>query len=59
MANKEIRCAIINHGIRQYALADKLGMTETALSKKLRKELEPDERERILNAISEMSKGES
>ena len=58
MANKEIRIALVNYGIRQYALADFLGTTETSLSKKLRKELSSDEKERILAAIDKLAKGE-
>ena len=57
MSNKEIRCALVNHGIKQYALADFLGITETTLSRKLRKELPAEEKERILSAIERLAKG--
>ena len=56
MSNKEIRIALVNHGIKQYALADFLGITETTLSKKLRKELLLGEKERILAAIEKLAK---
>lgn len=58
MANKEIRIALVNHGIRQYALADFMGVTETTMSKKLRKELSKEEKEKILAAIDQLAKGE-
>ena len=57
MANKEIRCALVNNGIKQYVLADHLGITETSLSKKLRRELPEEEKERILAAIDRLAKG--
>lgn len=57
MSNKEIRCALVNHGIKQYALADCLGISETSLSKKLRRELPQDEKERILAAIEKLARG--
>lgn len=57
MANKEIRCALVNNGIKQYVLADHLGITETSLSKKLRRELPEEEKERILAAIDRLTKG--
>lgn len=56
MANKEIRIALLTHGIKQYILADVLGITETTLSRKLRKELPPEEKERFLAAIERMIK---
>lgn len=58
MSNKEIRIALVNYGIKQYTLADFLGITETTLSKKLRKELPPEEKERILAAIERLAKEE-
>lgn len=58
MSNKEIRIALVNHGIRQYALAAFLGITETTMSKKLRNELPKDEKERILAAIERLAKEE-
>ena len=58
MANKEIRCALVNNGIKQYVLADYLGITETSLSKKLRRELPEAEKKRILDVIDNLVKGE-
>lgn len=58
MANKEIRISLVNHGIKQYRVAEYLGICETAFSRKLRKELPPEEKERILAAIDRLAKGE-
>lgn len=58
MANTEIRCALIEKGIRHYELADYLGLVDVSLSRKLRKELPPEEKERILAAIERLAKGE-
>ena len=58
MANKVIRCALINSGVKQYQLADKLGIAEATLSRKLRKELPKEEKQKILAAIEELAKGE-
>lgn len=58
MANKEIRCALVNNGIKQYVLADHLGITETSLSKKLRRELPEEEKKRIMGVIERLTKGE-
>lgn len=56
MANKEIRCALVNYGIKQYQLAESLGMVDTALSRKLRKELAQEEKEKILATIERLAK---
>lgn len=58
MANKEIRCALISYGFKQYQLAEELGIAEATLSRKLRKELTPEERDRVLAAIDRLARGE-
>lgn len=58
MANKEIRCALINCGVKQYRLAEAMGIAEATLSRKLRKELTPEERDRVLAAIDRLARGE-
>ena len=40
-------------GLKNYQLAELLGITETSLSRKLRNELPSDEKEKILNVIKE------
>ena len=51
MKNIEIRMALMKAGIKNYQLAELLGITETSLSRKLRNELPEDEKERILAII--------
>lgn len=55
-ANKEIRCAIGARGLRQWQVAEALGLSESALSRKLRKELPEDEKQKILSVIEELGK---
>lgn len=57
-ANKEIRCAAGGFGLRMWQVAEAIGMNESAFSRKLRKELPPEEKERILEAIERLAKGE-
>ena len=54
--NKEITIACIENDVKKYEIADKLGITDTSFSRKLRKELLEDEKQEILEIISEISK---
>ncbi len=54
--NADIRVALITNGIKQYQLAERLGIFDTALSRKLRHELPEDEKSHILAIIDEMAK---
>ena len=56
MANKEIRCAAGGCGIRLWQVADALGMNESAFSRKMRKELSQEEKEKILSIIDKLAK---
>lgn len=56
MENIEIRIACMVAGIKQWQLAKILGLSETHLSRKLRRELPPEEKERVLAAIEKLSK---
>lgn len=49
--NLEIRKALAKNGMRQWELADALGISESTMVKRLRKELPQDEKTRILNII--------
>ncbi len=51
MKNMEIRKKILESGVRQWMIADWLGITETTFSKKLRKELTDEEKGKVLKAI--------
>lgn len=58
MNNLEIRMAIKNARLFNYEIAAELGLSETSFSRKLRKELLPDEKERVLAAINRLAKGD-
>ena len=51
MANVEIRKALRVKRMYHYELAELLGITEYTLSRKLRKELSAEEKEKVLNVI--------
>ena len=50
--NIEIRIAAKEAGIYLWQIADALGIQDSALSRKLRRELPPEDRKKIMNAIS-------
>lgn len=54
MCNVEVRAAFMTAGIKQWQLAKELGYSETYFSKKLRFELPPEEKERVLAAIEKL-----
>lgn len=56
MNNKDIRNAAGGHGIRLWQVAEALGMNESAFSRKLRKELPQEEKEKILDVIEKLAK---
>lgn len=56
MANIDIRCAAGGYGIRLWQVAEAIGMNESAFSRKLRKELPQEEKEKILAAIDKLAK---
>lgn len=52
-ANREVREALQNKGMKQWELADMLGISEFTLTRWLRKELTEDKKELLLKAINE------
>lgn len=56
MENLEIREKAKNSGVRLWQIADKLGINDGNFSRKLRKELSQQDRDRILLIIDELSK---
>lgn len=50
-ANADIRTAAKSRGIRLWQIADKLGINDGNLSRKLRKELPQDEKQAIFKII--------
>ena len=53
MKNIEIKMELLKQNMKQYELADLLGITEFSLSRKLRKELPKEEQEKIVKLIRE------
>ena len=53
MTNKIIRIAMIEHNLKQWELAELLGIDETVLCRKLRKELPEAEQHKIVSIIEE------
>ena len=51
MQNKSIRIALMECNMRQYELAELLGIHDFSLSRKLRHELPEDEQKRIVTLI--------
>lgn len=56
MNNKDIRNAAGGYGIRLWQVAEEIGMNESAFSRKLRKELPNEDKEKILSAIEKLAK---
>lgn len=54
MANLDIRTAIKRSRIFHYEIAEALGISESALSKWLRTEMEPDKKEKVMQAIEHL-----
>lgn len=55
VTNKQIRDAARDAGIRLWQVAERLGINDGNFSRKLRRELPPSEREKVLNIIQELS----
>ena len=55
MNNKEIRNAAGGYGLKLWEVAEASGMNESAFSRKIRKELPQEEKQRILEAIDRLA----
>lgn len=55
MNNKEIRNAAGGYGLKLWQVAEAIGMNESAFSRKLRRELPQEEKQRILAAIDRLA----
>ena len=51
MKNSEVRVCAIEYGVRLWELADQLGISPETLSRKLRRELVPEDKDRMIQAI--------
>lgn len=56
MHNKEIREAAKVAGVKLWQVADAYGVNDGNFSRKLRRELPPDEKQKILSIIEELAK---
>lgn len=54
-ANIEIRIRAKTSGVKLWQVAEEIGMSDAAFSRKLRHELPNEDRERVLNAISRLA----
>ena len=52
--NKDIRLKAAGCGVKLWQIADKLGITDSAFSRKLRKELPEAEKEKIYGIIEQL-----
>lgn len=57
MKNYEIKVELMKRGMKQYELAELLGIADSALSRKLRNELPDEEKQRILEIIRGKEEG--
>ena len=55
MMNQDIRRAAAGAGVKLWQIADALGIADFSLSRKLRKELSKDEKEKIFSIINRLS----
>lgn len=49
--NMEIRQMALNNNVCHWEIADKMGIAEGSLSRKLRKELSAEEKQKVMDAI--------
>lgn len=56
LANADIRAAALHNAVMLWEIADKLGITDSHFSRKLRHELPQAEKDRIFSIIEEIAK---
>lgn len=56
MQNSDIRTAAAGAGVKLWQIAEKLGTTDSNFSRKLRRELAQNEKEKIFGVIDEIAK---
>lgn len=57
MCNIDVRRAAAGNGVRLWQVADALGIADAQLSRKLRKELTSEEKQKIFEIIQNISSG--
>lgn len=58
MKNFEIRQAMKENRLFSYEVAAALGIADSTMSRKMRKELDVEEKQKILEVIDKLAKGE-
>lgn len=58
MANECIKQAAKGHGVHLWQIANRMGMADSAFSRKLRYELPADEQSSIIGIINELAGGD-
>ena len=53
--NREIKSAAKKAGVYHWEIAERLGIQDSAFSRKLRRELPPEERGKILSIINDLA----
>lgn len=56
MRNKRIKLALLEANMKQWQLADIIGISESMLCRKLRRELPDDEQNKIIALVQQHSK---
>lgn len=59
MANQDVRRTAAGAGVKLWQIAEALGIADCSLSRKLRRELSAEEKEKIFGIIQDLSQGVS
>jgi len=54
--NQDVKRRVAGAGLKLWQIADELGIADSSLSRKLRKELPKEEKERIYKSVEKLSK---
>ena len=57
MKNKDIRVCAMEHGVKLWELANRLGISPETMSRRLRRELTAEEKEAMVQAIMAVERG--
>ena len=57
MKNKDIRVCAMEHGVKLWELANRLGISPETMSRRLRRELTAEEKEAMVKAIMSVEHG--
>ncbi len=57
MKNQDIRRTAAGAGVKLWQIAEALGITDCSLSRRLRRELPAEEKQKIFDIIQELSQG--